>query len=77
MLSWRTHAGAELDLLVVRGARRIGVEVKRKMAPALTPSMRSAVFTDLKLGQLHVVHAGEAGFWVGEKGAGGCVPRTS
>jgi predicted AAA+ superfamily ATPase len=26
---WRTHAGAELDLLVVRGARRIGVEVKR------------------------------------------------
>ena len=55
----RTHAGAELDLLVVRGARRIGVEVKRTTAPALTPSMRS-VMADLKLGQLYVVHAGEA-----------------
>ena len=58
---WRTHAGAELDLLVVRGARRIGVEVKRTTAPALTPSMRSAM-ADLKIDQLYVVHAGEATF---------------
>jgi predicted AAA+ superfamily ATPase len=63
---WRTHAGAELDLLVVRGARRIGVEVKRTTAPALTPSMRSAM-ADLKLGQLYVVHAGEATFPLAKK----------
>ncbi len=58
---WRTHAGAELDLLVVRGARRIGVDVKRTTAPVFTPSMRSAI-TDLKLGQLYVVHAGAVTF---------------
>jgi hypothetical protein len=54
---WRTHAGAALDLLVVRGAQRVGVEVKRTTAPALTPSMRSAM-VDLKFSQLYVVHAG-------------------
>ncbi|MFO1267971.1 MAG: ATP-binding protein [Rubrivivax sp.] len=58
---WRTHAGAELDLLVMRGARRIGIEVKRTTAPALTPSMKSAM-ADLKLAQLYVVHAGEVTF---------------
>lgn len=63
---WRTHAGAELDLLVIRGARRIGVEVKRTTAPALTPSMRSAM-TDLKLSQLYVVHAGEETFLLAKK----------
>jgi len=63
---WRTHAGAELDLLVVRGARRIGFEVKRTSAPALTPSMRSAM-TDLKLSQLYVVHAGEVTFPLAKK----------
>lgn len=63
---WRTHAGAELDLLVMRGAKRIGVEVKRTTAPALTPSMKSAM-TDLKLGQLYVVHAGDATFPLAKK----------
>lgn len=57
---WRTHGGAELDLLVT-GARRIGVEVKRTTAPKLTPSMRSAL-ADLALDQLYVIHAGE-GCW--------------
>jgi predicted AAA+ superfamily ATPase len=63
---WRTYAGAELDLLVVRGGRRIGVEVKRTTAPAITPSMRSAM-TDLKLSQLYVVHAGEVTFPLAKK----------
>ena len=58
---WATHAGAELDLLVVRGRKRWGFEVKRTAAPALTPSMRSAL-ADLKLGRLFVVHAGEDSF---------------
>ena len=58
---WRTHAGAELDLLVTRGTRRIGFEVKRTTTPSLTPSMRAAM-TDLRLEQLHVVHAGDATF---------------
>jgi predicted AAA+ superfamily ATPase len=58
---WRTHQGAELDLLVVRGRLRLGFEVKRTVAPALTPSMRSAI-QDLKLKSLIVVHAGDQTF---------------
>jgi uncharacterized protein len=58
---WRTHTGAELDLLIVRGKVRLGFEVKRTVAPAMTPSMRSAM-QDLKLKSLTVVHAGEASF---------------
>lgn len=55
---WRTHTGAELDLLVVRGRRRLGFEIKRTTSPVLTPSMRSAL-GDLRLDSLAVVHAGE------------------
>jgi len=58
---WRTHTGAELDLLVVRGRRRLGFEVKRTVAPAVTPSMRSAL-QDLRLETLTVVHAGKQSF---------------
>jgi len=58
---WRTHQGAELDLLVVRGGLRLGSEVKRTVAPTLTPSMRSAMH-DLRLKSLTVVHAGEQTF---------------
>ena len=54
---WATHTGAELDLLIVRGGRRLGFEIKRTSAPRLTPSMRSAL-QDLELARLDVVHAG-------------------
>ena len=56
---WATQSGAELDLLVVRGRKRRGFEIKRTTAPAVTPSMRHAL-TDLKLDSLDVVHAGES-----------------
>ncbi|MBM4090725.1 MAG: ATP-binding protein [Planctomycetes bacterium] len=55
---WATHNGAELDLLLMKKGRRIGVECKRADAPVLTPSMRIAL-TDLKLDELHVVYPGE------------------
>jgi predicted AAA+ superfamily ATPase len=54
---WATHAGAELDLLVVRGRHRWGFEFKRTVAPRLTRSMQTAL-TDLQLERLDVVHAG-------------------
>ncbi len=54
---WRTHDGAELDLLVVRGRRRLGFEVKRTDAPRLTPSIHIAL-ADLKPDSIDVVHAG-------------------
>jgi predicted AAA+ superfamily ATPase len=58
---WRTHTGAELDLLVVRGALRVGFEIKRTVAPTFTSSIRSAI-RDLKLKSLTVVHAGTESF---------------
>lgn len=58
---WATHAGAELDLLVVRGNRRLGFEFKRTDAPRISRSMRIAV-ADLGLDRLEVVHAGEHTF---------------
>jgi len=58
---WSTYSGAELDLLVISGDRRLGFEVKRAEAPRLTPSMRSAQET-LGLTSLHVVHAGSTSY---------------
>lgn len=54
---WATHQGAELDLLLFKGHRRIGVEFKRADAPTLTKSMRIAI-DDLKLDALYVVYPG-------------------
>jgi predicted AAA+ superfamily ATPase len=58
---WSTYAGAELDLLVVRGRHRFGFEIKRTAAPSLTPSMRVAM-EDLGLERLDVIHAGAETF---------------
>jgi hypothetical protein len=55
---WATHGGAELDLLLIIGGRRLGVECKRMDAPRLTPSMRTAL-DDLALDHLTVVYPGE------------------
>ncbi|MEA1950057.1 MAG: ATP-binding protein [Planctomycetota bacterium] len=63
---WATHTGAELDLLVVRGRKRWGFEVKRTSSPTITPSMRIAL-SDLKLQRLFVVHAGEHSFDMSKK----------
>jgi predicted AAA+ superfamily ATPase len=54
---WATHNGAELDLLLFEGRRRVGVECKRTDAPVLTPSMRIAL-ADLRLDHLFVVYPG-------------------
>ena len=58
---WSTYSGAELDLLVVRGRRRIGFEIKRTVSPKITPSMRQAL-KDLRLQRIEVIHAGEDTF---------------
>jgi uncharacterized protein len=54
---WATHQGAELDLLMFKNGRRIGVEFKRADAPRVTASMRIAM-NDLKLDALFVVYPG-------------------
>lgn len=58
---WRTQQGAELDVYVEIGGRRIGFEIKRTSTPRMTRSMHSAI-ADLQLDVLVVVHAAEHSF---------------
>jgi predicted AAA+ superfamily ATPase len=55
---WATYSGAEIDLVLFKRGRRIGIECKRADAPTLTPSMRIAM-ADLKLDELLVVYPGD------------------
>jgi len=63
---WATHQGAELDLLLFKHGRRIGIECKRADAPTLTPSMHIAL-ADLKLDELRVVYPGKKRYTLAKK----------
>ena len=54
---WATHQGAEIDLILRRGDRLLGVECKRADAPRVTPSIRIAL-DDLGLERVAVVYPG-------------------
>ena len=62
---WATHTGAELDLLLFKGGRRYGVEIKFQDAPRLTPSMRIAK-EDLGLEKLTVLYPGDRRYELAE-----------
>jgi hypothetical protein len=62
---WATHAGAELDLLVLHRGRRLGFELKYTDAPRLTRSMRIAI-DDLGLDRLLVVYPGSRSYELAE-----------
>lgn len=62
---YRTYAGAELDLLLVRGGKKYGFEFKYEDAPRTTKSMR--VFAaDLGLAKLLVVYPGTRAYPLAE-----------
>lgn len=63
---WATHNGAELDLLLFKDGRRLGVECKRMDAPRLTPSMRNAL-VDLRLDRLVVFYPGNRAYPLAEQ----------
>lgn len=63
---WATHAGAELDLILFEGGRRVGFEVKYTDAPRTTRSMRSAI-DSLSLDELNVVYPGTESYFLDEK----------
>ncbi|HEX2784791.1 MAG TPA: ATP-binding protein [Ilumatobacteraceae bacterium] len=63
---WRTSNGAELDLLLVRGDKRMGIEVKRTDAPRITPSIRSAL-ADLQLDRITVYYPGRRSYTLSEQ----------
>jgi uncharacterized protein len=71
---WATHGGAELDLLVVRGRKRYGFELKRTAAPRLTPSIRTAL-EDLRLDRVDVVYPGVHTFPLAERVRALALPR--
>jgi hypothetical protein len=54
---WGTHAGAELDLLIMRHGRPYGFEFKASDAPTMTKSMHVAL-ADLNLAKLWVIYPG-------------------
>lgn len=63
---WATHNGAELDLLLIKDGRRVGVEFKRADAPGMTTSMKIAMH-DLQLDRLYVVYPGERRYALSER----------
>lgn len=63
---WATHGGAELDLLVFKDGKRLGVECKRMDAPRLTPSMHNAM-KDLNLDRLVVFYPGNRTYPLAEQ----------
>lgn len=54
---YKTHGGAELDLLLIRGGKRYGLEFKYVDAPRATRAMH-IVIGDLQLEKLWVVYPG-------------------
>jgi hypothetical protein len=62
---WATHQGAEIDLLLRRGDRLLGVECKRADAPKLTASIRIAL-DDLGLERVAVIYPGAKRYPLGD-----------
>ena len=58
---WATHAGAELDLMVMAKGKRFGFELKYADAPDRRRSMLIAL-KDLQLAQLWVVYPGDQAY---------------
>jgi len=63
---WATHQGAEIDLILRRGDRLLGVECKRADAPRLTPSIRIAL-DDLGLGRVAVIYPGTKRYAIADR----------
>ena len=61
---WATHQGAEIDLILRRGGKMLGIEIKRADAPRLTPSIRMAL-EDLGLAWVCVVYPGAKRYPIG------------
>lgn len=57
-LFWATYQGAEMDLILRRGDRLLGVECKRADAPRMTPSLHIAL-GDLQLERVAVIYPGD------------------
>jgi len=55
---WRTHTGAELDLMILKNGKKLGFEVKYSDVPKVTKSMIN-VIQDLGLNKLFLIYRGK------------------
>jgi len=62
---WRTHTGAELDLLIVTSQQRLGFEIKYTDSPTISKSMRIAL-EDLELSRLFIIVPGAQKYQLAE-----------
>lgn len=62
---WATHQGAEIDLLLRRGDRLLGVECKRVDAPRMTKSLHIAL-EDLGLERVVILYPGDKRYSLAE-----------
>jgi predicted AAA+ superfamily ATPase len=58
---WSAYGRAELDLLILRGSRRIGFEIKHTDAPRITRSLQIAR-EDLNIDDISIVYPGKERF---------------
>lgn len=63
---YRTAAGAEMDLVIEHGSQRIGIEVKRSLAPTLNKGLHNSM-QDLKLERVYVVYPGKEEYQLNEQ----------
>ena len=63
---WATHQGAEIDLLLRRGHRLLGVEFKRADAPRMTRSIGIAL-ADLGLERVAIVYPGSIRYPIADR----------
>lgn len=63
---WATHAGAELDLLIVNPKGRIGFEIKYSDVPKISKSAHVAL-NDLNLDHLFVIYPGDKTYQIHDK----------
>lgn len=58
---WGTHNRAEMDLILLRKGKLIGIECKHSDAPRITPSIQNAM-DDLKLHHVWIIHPNKTPF---------------
>ena len=63
---YRTHGGAELDLLLLRQEQRYGFEIKLNEKPTISKSMRIAI-DDLQLKHLYLIYGGNQRYQLDEQ----------
>jgi len=63
---YRTYAGAELDLLILRAGKRWGFEFKFEDTPRPTPSMHIAL-KDLGLEKIRLIYPGDRSYRLADK----------